>query len=110
MLQYAEHSLWYVVHHHVEVDLIGLVSLRIECMLQSNHIWVVQFLHNLQFTILVSLILVYLLDGHLIIILIDCGLEDDTKRAIAYDSISIVSETCGFLVFVVTSIGTFIHF
>ena len=48
-------------------------------MLQRNHIRMEEFLHDLQFTVLVPLVLVHFLDGYFFVGLIDDGLEDDTE-------------------------------
>ena len=41
-----------------------LVALRVESMLKSDYIRVLKLFHDLKFTILISLILVYFLDGN----------------------------------------------
>ena len=101
MLEYPEDGLLDVVHDYVEVDLVLLVALGIEGVPQLNYIRVAQFLHYLQFTILVSFILVNFLNSDLLVGLIDYGLKNDAKRAISDDSLSIIGETLGFLTFFV---------
>ena len=91
MLEDAVDGLWDVVHNHVEVDLVLLVSLRVESVLQSDHIRVAQFFHDLQLPVLVPLVLVDLLDGDDFARLGPGGLEDDTKGAVAHDSVRVVS-------------------
>eukprot|EP00356_Strombidium_inclinatum_P006644 CAMPEP_0170495270 /NCGR_PEP_ID=MMETSP0208-20121228/15111_1 /TAXON_ID=197538 /ORGANISM="Strombidium inclinatum, Strain S3" /LENGTH=132 /DNA_ID=CAMNT_0010771433 /DNA_START=616 /DNA_END=1011 /DNA_ORIENTATION=- len=83
VLQDAEHRLGHVVHHHVQVDLVRLVALRVEGMLQRDDVGVVEFFHDLQLAVLVALVLVDLLDGDLLVVLVDCRLEDDAEGAIA---------------------------
>ena len=41
-----------------------LVALSVESMLKSDNIRMLELLHDLKFTILVSLVLVYFLDGN----------------------------------------------
>jgi hypothetical protein len=70
----------------------------------------VELLHNLQLSILVSLVLIHLLDGYLLVILVHCGLENDTERAISNNTVSIVSETSWLLVlFFSFGIRLFVH-
>ena len=64
MLQDAIDSLRDVVHHDVKVDFVLLVALRVECVLESDYVRVLEFFHDLQFAIFVSLVLINLLDGH----------------------------------------------
>ena len=111
MLQYAKDSLRHIVHDHIEVDLIRFISLCVECMLQSDHVRMIQFLHDLQLPILIPLVLINLLDGDLVIVFIDRGLENYTERAVANHTVGVVSETCGLFVFnVITSICTLFQF
>jgi hypothetical protein len=89
----AEDCLRDIVHNHIKVDFIRFVSLGVESMFKGDYVGVVHLLHNLQFSILISLVLVYFLYSHLFIVLIDCGLENHSERPITNYSFSIVSET-----------------
>ena len=93
VLQDSEHRLWNVVHDHVEVDLVWLVALGVEGMLQSDHVGVEQFFHDLQFAVLVPLVLVHLLDGHFLVVLVHSRLEHDAEAPIAHHSLGIVGKT-----------------
>lgn len=63
VFQYAIDCLWDVVHHDIQINLILLVALSVKCVLELDNIRVLQLLHYLKFTVLVSLILVDFLDG-----------------------------------------------
>ena len=93
MLQDSEDGLWYVVHDYVEVNLIGLIALRVKSMFQSDYVRVEQFFHYLELSVLVSFVLIHLLDGHLLIVFVDRSLEDDPKAAIAHHPLGIVRKT-----------------
>jgi hypothetical protein len=41
-----------------------LISLCVECVFESDHIWMEEFLHDLKFSVLVPLILVDLFDSN----------------------------------------------
>lgn len=79
VLKNSENCLWHVVHNNVEINLIWLVALCIKCMFEGYNIWVLEFFHNLKLSIFVSFVLIHLLDGHLLVILIDCCLENYTE-------------------------------
>ena len=63
VFQYAIDRLRDVVHHDIQINLILLVALGVKCVLELDNIRVLQFLHDLKFTVLVSFILVDFLDG-----------------------------------------------
>lgn len=91
VLEDAIDSFWHIVHHNIQIDLILLVTLSVERMLQLNDIGVRQLLHDLQFTILVALVLVNLLDSDLLTVrALSRRLENDAKGAIADHSVRIV--------------------
>ena len=75
----SRHSLRNVLHDYIEVDLLGAAALLIKCVLQRNHIRVVQLAHYVEFPILIPLIMVQFLDGHLLLGLINNRLKNDAK-------------------------------
>ena len=79
MLEDPKNGLRYVVHDHIQVNLIWFVTLSIERMLKCDNIWVIKLFHDLQFSILVPLVLIHFFDGYLLAILIDSCLEDNPK-------------------------------
>ena len=99
MLKDSENCLGHVVHYYIQINLIWLVTLGIESMFKCDDIGVIKFLHDLQFSILVPFILVHLLDGYLFTILVHSRLEHHTERSVTYNTVSVVSETCGLLIF-----------
>lgn len=64
VFEHAIDRLGDVVHHDVKVDFVLLVALRVECVLESDYVRVLEFFHDLQFAIFVPLVLINLLDGH----------------------------------------------
>ena len=91
MFEDAVDGFWHVVHYDVQIYLILLVTLSVESVLQFDDVRMGELLHDLQFTILVALILVDLLDRDLLTIRALPGrLKDNTERAITDDSVRIV--------------------
>ena len=79
MFQNSEDRLLYIVHDDIEVDFIFLITLGIKCMLELNDVWVKELLHDLQFPIFVSLVLVNFFDGYFLICFVDNSLEHHTE-------------------------------
>ena len=92
MLQNPVNCFWDVVHNNVQIDFVWLVSLCVEGVLESDDVRMVQFLHDLQFSVLVPLILVYFLDGDNFSRFCNTGLINDTEGAISDNSVRIVGE------------------
>ncbi len=72
-------------------------------MLEHNHIWMAEFLHDLEFPVFVALVLINLFYGDHLTRFCDTGLErvmknvssyliDDSEGTISYHAISIVCE------------------
>ena len=99
VLQNSEHGLLYIIHYDIEIYLIFFVALGVEGMPQLNDVRVLEFFHYLQFSIFVSFVLVNFLDGDLLVSFVDNCLVDDTKGAIADNSLSIVCVARCFLIF-----------
>jgi len=57
-------SVGYEFSHCVQLEFVLLLSLGLECMFEVDDVGVVQFTQDLQFTILLSFVLIYFLDGH----------------------------------------------
>jgi len=58
------YGFWDVLHHHMQIYLISVLSLREIRVLQLKNIRMIQFFEDLQLSVLVSLILQYLLNGN----------------------------------------------
>ena len=93
----AEDRLWNIVHYHVEVNLIRLITLSIKCMFQRYHIWMDKLFHDLELTIFIALVLIHLFNSNLLIIFINCCLKNYTEAAIANNSIGVVGEALSLL-------------
>ena len=93
----AEDRLWNIVHYHVEVNLIRLITLSIKCMFQRYHIWMDKLFHDLELTIFIALVLIHLFNSNLLIIFIDRCLKNYTEAAIANNSIGVVGEALSLL-------------
>jgi hypothetical protein len=107
----SKDGFWHIVHDDIEINLIWLVSLRIESMLQSNNIGVIQLLHDLELSVLIPLVLINLLDSHLLVVFVYGGLEHHSEGTVSNDSVCIIGETCGLLVFFLAFlVGLFVHF
>ena len=92
LLHSAVGCVWNVVHHNVQVHLLWLIPVRVEWLPHFNTVWMVEHLQNLQFSVLVPLVLEHLLDGDCFASLRDRGLEDNSKRAISNDLFGIIGE------------------
>lgn len=64
VFQNTVYGLRNVVHDNVEINFILLVALSVKSMSQGDNIRMKQFLHYLQFTILVPLVLVHFLNSN----------------------------------------------
>lgn len=93
LLHHAVRSIRDVVHYNVEVDLFGFVTVSVEWLAHFNAVRVVKHLQYLQLSILVSLVLEHLLDGHGLSRFRDGGLENHAKRSISNDFLSVICET-----------------
>lgn len=98
MLQDSENCLLHIVHDDVQVDLILLIPLCVECMLKLNNIWMKELFHNLKLSILVPLVLVNFFYRNFLVGFINDCLEHHTEGAIADDTLRIVGIACGLLV------------
>ena len=83
-------SVWDIVHDHVEIHFIGLVSVGIEALSHLNTVGVVKHLQDGQLSVLVSFVLEHFLDSNCFSGLGDGGLENHSKRAISYDFFSVI--------------------
>lgn len=81
-----------VVHDHIQVHFIGLVTVGIEGLAHLYTIRMMEHFKNLQLSVLVSFILEDLLDGHSLTGFGDGGLENDTEGAISNNLLGIVCE------------------
>ena len=83
----------YVVHYYIQIDLLGFVTVGVERLPHFDAVRVVKHFQNLQFSILVSLVLEHLLDGHSLTSLCDCRLEYYSEGPIPDNFLSVVGET-----------------
>lgn len=91
LLHHSVGGVWNVVHHDVEVDLVGFVAVRVEALPHLHAVRVMQHLQDGQLSVLVSLVLEYFLDGHCLSRLGYRCLEHNTKRSISDDFLGVVS-------------------
>ena len=82
-----------VVHYHIQIDLLGFVSICVKRLPHFDAVRVVKHFQNLQFSILVSLVLEHFLDGHSLTGLCNCRLEYYSKGPIPDNFLSVVGET-----------------
>ena len=92
LFHYSISSVWNIVHDHVEVNLIRLVSVGIEALSHLNTVGVMEHLQDCQFSIFVSFVLEYFFDGYCFTGLGDGGLENHSKRAISNDFFGVVGK------------------
>ena len=93
LFHYSVTGVGYVVHYHIQIDLLGLVSICVERLPHFDAVRVVKHFQNLQFSVLVSLVLEHLFDGHSLTSLCDCCLEYYTEGPIPDNFLSVVGET-----------------
>lgn len=63
-LHHFVHCVRNEIHHHVQVDLVLLISISVEVLAQFNAVLVVEDLHDLEFSVLELLVLERLLYRH----------------------------------------------
>lgn len=112
MLENPEDSFRHVIHHDVKINFIRFVPLSIKSMTKVDNIGMVQFLHDLQFSVFVPFVLVDLLDGYLFVaVSVYCCLEHDAETSISYYTVGIVGKL---LVFAIGTLGllfdSIVHF
>ena len=79
LLHYSIGGIRNVVHHHIEVNLIGLFSISIEALPHFDTVGMMKHLQDRQLSVLIPLILKHLLDCHGFCCLGNGCLENHTK-------------------------------
>ena len=92
LLHHAVGRVWDVVHHHVQVNFVLRVTLRVEGAAESHHVWMEKLLHDWQLSVLVALVLVNLFDSHSFTSLNYRRLEHNSKGAVADNAVCRVGE------------------
>ena len=92
LLHDAVDGLGDVVHDHVQVHFVRLLATCQEVLAHLDAVGVVQHFQNLQFSVLVALVLEHLLDGHGLARLSDRGLEHHAEGALTDDLLRVVGE------------------
>ena len=81
------------VHDHIKVNFIGFLSVCVEELTHLNTVCMMKSFKNFKFTVLIALILEDLFYSDSLASLSDCGLKDNTERAIANNFLSIICQT-----------------
>ena len=81
------------VHDNIEIDLLWLVSIRVEGLPHLYTIRMVKHLQDLQFSVLIALVLEHFLDGYRLTSFRNRRLKHHSKRPIADNFLSVVSKT-----------------
>lgn len=84
---------WDIIHDHVEVHLIWLVSVSIEALPHFHAVRVMQHLQDSQLPVFVSFVLENFLDGHSLTRFRNSCLKDNAKGSISDDFFSVVGHT-----------------
>ena len=79
LFHYSIGSVGNEVHDYIKIDFLGLISIGVEALSHFDAVWVMEHLQNSKFTIFVSLVLEYLLDGNSLACFSNGSLKDDTK-------------------------------
>ena len=90
LLHYSICRVWNIVHHYVQVHLIGLVSVRVEALPHFNAVRMMEHLQNGQLSILVSFVLKHFLNSYGLTSFGDSGLKDHTERSISNNFFSVI--------------------
>eukprot|EP00356_Strombidium_inclinatum_P011931 CAMPEP_0170496284 /NCGR_PEP_ID=MMETSP0208-20121228/20868_1 /TAXON_ID=197538 /ORGANISM="Strombidium inclinatum, Strain S3" /LENGTH=136 /DNA_ID=CAMNT_0010772783 /DNA_START=641 /DNA_END=1048 /DNA_ORIENTATION=+ len=83
VLHYFVQGLGDVLHDHVQVHFVGGVAACVEEVLHLNTERVSQDLQDLQFAVLVPLVLVHLLDGHMFVLDFEVGFVHHPEGPVA---------------------------
>lgn len=89
---HSVNSLRNVIHDYIEIDFVLLVSSGVKGMLHLDDVGVEQLFHDLQFSVLIPLVLIHLFDGHSLSSLGDSCLVDNTERTVTDYSLSVISQ------------------
>lgn len=84
-------GLWHEISDHVQVNLVWFVTLGEESMAESDNVWVIELLDDLDFSVFVSLVLQNFLNRNHVSSLSTRRSKHNPKRSISNDSLSIVS-------------------
>ena len=79
-----------IVHDHIQIHLVWLVTICIERLPHFYVVRVVKHLQNGEFSVFVPLVLEHLLDGYCLTRLCDRGLEHHSKRAVPDNFLRVV--------------------
>ena len=93
LLHHAVGRIRNVVHHHVQIHFVWLVTVRVERLPHLDAVGVVQHLEDLQLSVFVSLILEDLFDRNRFASLCYDCLEDHSERTISDNFLRVVSKT-----------------
>lgn len=86
-----------VVHHHIQIHLIWLVSVSVEGLSHFHAIGVMEHFQNGQLSVFVPLVLENLLDSHGFPSFCDRCFENHTEGSVSDDLLSVVGHTLLFL-------------
>lgn len=92
ILHHSVSSVLNIIHHHVQVYLIWLLTIRVEGLAHLHTVRMVKHLQNLQFTVLVPFVLEHFLDSDCFACFCDRGLKHNTKRTISNNFFSVISK------------------
>lgn len=81
------------IHHHVQIYLIWLLSVCVEELTHLDAVGMMKSFENLEFTVLVALILEHFFNSHCLTSFRNCCLEYDTERTVSNNFLRIVSQT-----------------
>lgn len=93
LLHHSVESVRDKVHHHVEVDLLGLFAVSIEELTHFDTVRVMKSLQNLELTVLIALVLKHLFNSNSLAGFSDGRLEHDAEGAVSHNFLRVVSET-----------------
>ena len=79
LLHYSISRVRDVVHHHVQVHLIGLVSVSIEALSHFHAVWVMEHLKDGKLSVLVSFVLKHFLNSYGLTSFGNSGLKHHTE-------------------------------
>ena len=90
LLHYSIGRVWNVVHHHVQVHLIWLVSIGVEALPHFHAVGVMEHFQDGELSILVSFVLKHFLNSHGLTSFGNSGLKHHTERSISNNFFSVI--------------------
>ena len=90
LLHYSVGSIRNIVHDNIKINLVLILTIRVETLPHLDTVWMLQHLQDLKLSVLISFVLENFLDGDGLTSLCNGSLEDDSEGTISNNFLSVV--------------------